>query len=187
MMRSLVLVFVLAACQGQPTTGLPPAAQWNASATDVAAPPHGQAPHGQAPHGTIGTDVSKMGLPAPDPNRKIDLARHVRGVIRAAPPAQVADGTAVFVIAKRADADGKPSGPPLAVRRMTWSGHELAFLLSDANAMIGGTQLAGDVIVSARYDTDGDALTKQPGDLVAQARVSVPADDVQLTLAPIER
>ena len=169
-MRSLLLAFVLAACgnhASQPAPAPAPAAR-------------------TAPHGTIHTDVTKLGLSPPAASRAIDLARHVRGTIKPAPMAQIAEGTVVFVIAKRADGDGKASGPPLAVRRMTWTGREMPFLLSDANAMIAGTQLAGDVIVTAHYDLDGDALTKQPGDLVAQARVSVPADDVTLTLAPIE-
>ncbi len=192
-MRAWLWLAALAACQSQGASGLPPAEQWTAAspapvaeATPAATTnPHAM-PHGQAPHGTIGTDVSKMGLPPPDPNRKIDLARHVRGVIRPAPLVEVADNTAVFVIAKQAGPDGKPSGPPLAVRRLTWSGKELAFSLSDANQMIAGTKLAGDVIVMAHYDQDGDALTKQPGDLIAQARVTVPADDVKLVVTPVD-
>jgi len=35
-------------------------------------------------------------------------------------------------------------------------------------------------IVTARYDQDGDALTKQPGDLTGQARVKVPAESIAL-------
>jgi hypothetical protein len=131
-----------------------------------------------------GVDVSKMGLPAPDPNRPMDPSHHIRGVIRVHEKAKdrAKPGTAVFVIAKRADASGQPSGPPLAVQKLVWNGGDLPFELTEANAMVGGTELTGDVIVQARYDQDGDALSKQPGDITGELRVKIPADDVKLYL-----
>ncbi len=48
--------------------------------------------------------------------------------------------------------------------------------------MIAGTQLTGDVVVIARYDQDGDAISKQPGDVLGQLHVTVPAENVVLTL-----
>ncbi len=137
----------------------------------------------QNPHAGGGVDVTKMGLATPDPNRPIDPTHHIRGVIKLDPKAKahVAAGGAVFVIAKQADASGNPAGPPLAVQKLTWK-DDLPFELTEANAMVGGTQLAGDVIVTARYDQDGDALSKQPGDVTGQLRVKVPADGVKLVL-----
>jgi hypothetical protein len=88
----------------------------------------------------------------------------------------------VFVIVKRAGDDGTPQGPPLAVEKLTWSNNELPFELTEKQAMIAGTELTGDVVVSARYDQDGDAISKQPGDIAGSVRVKVPADNVQLTL-----
>ncbi len=136
------------------------------------------------PHGAGGVDVAKMGLPAPDPDRKLDPTHHIKGKILVHPKAKdrVTAGTAVFLIAKRAGADGTPSGPPLAVEKLTWTKDELPFELSEANAMIGGTELTGDVVITAHYDQDGDALSKQPGDILGQLRVKVPADDVKLYL-----
>jgi hypothetical protein len=58
----------------------------------------------------------------------------------------------------------------------------LRFARPERQAMIGGTQLTGDVVVTVRYDQDGDALTRQPGDVTGQARVKVPADAVALAL-----
>ena len=54
--------------------------------------------------------------------------------------------------------------------------------MTEAQAMIAGTQLTGDVVVTARYDQDGDALSKQPGDISGSIRVKIPADNVTLTL-----
>jgi len=183
---------------------MPPSTEWHADTAGVVAPsgnaigavtpmghtgdsqalPPGHPPMDpqRAPHGTIGTDVSKLGLPAPDPARALDPTHHVRGVLGVAPglEGRVHDGGAVFVIVKRDD-NGKPSGPPLAVQKLTWKAG-LPFELTERQAMIAGTQLTGDVIVTVRYDQDGDALTKQPGDVTGQARVKVPADTVALAL-----
>ena len=134
------------------------------------------------PHG--GTDVTKLGLAAPDPDRPIDPSHRVAGTITVDPKAgaKLTPGTSVFLIVKRAGPDGGPSGPPLAVDKLSWTGDGMAFELTEDNAMVAGTDLSGDVVVMARYDQDSDASSKQPGDVTGQVRVKLPADHVQLTL-----
>jgi len=134
------------------------------------------------PH--AGTDVSKLGLAAPDPDRPIDPSHRVTGTITidAKARAKVKPGNPVFLIVKRAGADGVPSGPPLAVDKLTWTGDGMAFELTEEQAMVAGTDLSGDVVVMARYDQDSDALTKQAGDVTGQVRVKIPADHVKLAL-----
>ncbi|HTL32829.1 MAG TPA: hypothetical protein VL326_06885 [Kofleriaceae bacterium] len=173
---------------------LPPAKDWNGEGD-----PHagldmsgGANPHagvdmsgGGNPHGAGGgVDVAKLGLPAPDPDRKIDPSHTVKGVIRvhAKAKSRVAAGGAIFLIVKRADATGAATGTPLAVDKLTWDKDEIPFEVSEKNAMVGGTELTGDVIVTARYDQDGDALSKEPGDVVGSAHVKIPADKVVVTL-----
>ena len=136
------------------------------------------------PHAGGGTDVTKLGLAAPDPDRPIDPSHRVTGVILVDDKAKdrVKVGTSVFLIVKRAGADGAPTGPPLAVDKLSWSPGGMAFELGDAQAMVAGTELTGDVVVMARYDQDSDALSKQPGDLTGQVRVTIPADNVKLRL-----
>jgi hypothetical protein len=158
----------------------------------AASNPHAGLDMGGDPHAGLdmqgaqagGTDVTKLGLAAPDPNRRIDPSHRVTGTITVG--AKVKDrvkaGTSVFVIAKRAGADGAPSGPPLAVDKLAWSAAGAAFELTDAQAMVAGTELTGDVVVVARYDQDSDALSKQPGDVTGQVRVKIPADGVKLVL-----
>jgi len=192
--RVTFVAVALAGCTHK-SDGLPPSTEWRADpAGAVAMVPPGSGDHpalppghppmngAHAPHGTIGTDVSKLGLPAPDPARPIDPTHHVRGVIGVAPglESRLREGGAVFLIVKRDD-HGQPSGPPLAVQKLTWKA-QLPFELSERQAMIAGTELTGDVIVMARYDQDGDALTKQAGDLTGQARVKVPAEAIALAL-----
>jgi hypothetical protein len=87
----------------------------------------------------------------------------------------------VFVIVKKAGPDGAPMGPPVAVDKLTWA-DPLPFEMTEAQAMIAGTELTGDVVVTARYDQDGDAMSKQPGDVVGSIKVKIPADKVTLTL-----
>lgn len=203
----------LSACKkDSKSEGLPPAQEWGANAGNLppasatganphAANPHAQAnPHGGTgaapamppghppidnPHGGGSPDVAAMGLPPPDPNRPINPNNRIKGVIKAHAKAKdrMAAGGAIFLIVKRAGADGAPlPGPPLAVDKLTWSKDELPFELTEKQAMIAGTELTGDVVVTARYDQDGDAISKQPGDVSGSVRVKVPADKVALTL-----
>ena len=95
---------------------------------------------------------------------------------------KVKAGTSIFLIVKRAGADGNPSGPPLAVDKLTWADGGVPFELTDEQAMVANTELSGDVIVMARYDQDADALSKEPGDVTGQARVKIPAVNVKLSL-----
>jgi hypothetical protein len=131
-----------------------------------------------------GTDVTKLGLSAPDPDRPIDPGHRIAGTITvdAKAKAHVRSGTSVFLLVKRAGADGQPSGPPLAVDKLTWSGDGMAFELTEEQAMVAGTDLTGEVVVMARYDQDSDALSRQPGDVTGQLKVKIPADHVVLVL-----
>jgi predicted small lipoprotein YifL len=202
----------LAACSKKKNAdGLPPANQWSADQAGAEMPaaaapgdphagmdmsnphpgpvdPDGPNPHAgmdmSNPHaaGGGGTDVSQLGLPAPDPDRKIDPSHHVRGVIAVGGKAKVPAGSVVFLAAKRPGADGKPVDPPLAVERLTYQGGDLAFELGEAQAMVAGTELIGDVIITAHYAQNGDALSRAAGDVIGSARVKVPAEGVKITL-----
>jgi len=142
------------------------------------------------PHGGMGgggADVAAMGLPSPDPNRPIDPSRYVKGVIKIheKAKARAKAGVPLFIVVKRADASGQPTGTALAVDKLTWDNGDLMFELTEKQAMVAGTELTGDVVVTARYDQDGDALSKEPGDIVGTARVKLPADNVQILLDTI--
>lgn len=192
--------------------GLPPAQEWKADETGAMvqmgkgaqpAPPPGMTnPKGSNPHGGMGNDphaglgidpvggspdVGTMGLPPPDPNRPIDPTRYVKGTIKIHEKAKgrAKAGIPIFIVVKRADASGSPTGSALAVEKLTWNNADITFELTEKQAMVGGTELTGDVVVTARYDQDGDALSKEAGDIVGQARVKLPADNVQIWLDTI--
>jgi hypothetical protein len=126
-------------------------------------------------------------IPGPDPNRAIDPTRFAKGTIKIDPKAKdrATAGLPVFVMVKRVDASGAPTGMPLAAEKLTWQGGDLAFELTERDQMVQGTELTGDVVVLARVDQDGDAVSKQPGDVVGQVRVTLPADSIQLVLDTI--
>lgn len=134
--------------------------------------------------GPAGMDQQTMGALAPDPNRPIDPAHHIRGLIKVGAKAtdHAKAGGAIFVIVKQSDSSGQPTGTPLAVDKLTWTGKDVPFELTEGQAMIKGTQLTGDVVITARYDQDGDAISKQPGDITGQLRVKVPAENVSVVL-----
>ncbi len=134
--------------------------------------------------GGTATDVTKLGLESPDPNRPIDPSHRIRGIIKLSSkihPSLKPDGP-IFLIVKRPGPDGQPMGSPLAVDKVLWTGDGLGFELTERQAMISGTEMTGEVIVIARYDQDSDAMTKQPGDVVGMARVKIPADGVVIEL-----
>ena len=105
-------------------------------------------------------------------------------LIWATQPANVTNGFVFGTspVLETADASGNPSGPPLAVAKLTWKGDNLPFELSEADAMVGGTELAGDVVLLVRYDQDGDALSKQPGDVTGQLKLKIPTDHADVVL-----
>jgi hypothetical protein len=112
---------------------------------------------GGDPHGGS-LDVTQLGIAPPDPARKIDPSRRVKGTIRVAAgvKGRVKANVPVFVVIRRAGPDGQPTGSALAVEKLTWAGDAIPFELTEANAMSAGTELTGDVIVMARYDQDSD-------------------------------
>lgn len=82
--------------------------------------------------------------------------------------AQHAPPNAVLFVYARAPGGG---GPPLAVRRLNAAELPLTITLSDADAMMPGTSLAGqsELLLGARISTSGSAL-RASGDLLGEIR-----------------
>ena len=93
------------------------------------------------------------------------------GVVKLSPALQAPwpTGAHVFVIAR---AEG--GGPPYAVRRYDGAKPPFAFALGPENLMIRGMPAPALLVVSARVDQDGDALTRQLGDLESGSAAPVP-------------
>jgi len=87
----------------------------------------------------------------------VELAASVKG--------EEPDGAILFVIARR---QGQP-GPPLAVLREASPSFPYAFEIGPANLMIPGSSFVGPILLQARLDSDGNAMTKLPDDLEGTA------------------
>jgi hypothetical protein len=77
-------------------------------------------------------------------------------------------------------------GAPLAVRRLPPGPFPLAFEIGPEDSMMPGQPLQGRVRLQARLDADGDPMTRDGNDLVADLNrpVAVPASGIELVLAP---
>jgi cytochrome c-type biogenesis protein CcmH len=114
----------------------------------------------------------------------VDAASHsIRGTVAVAPEfaSSLPASGSLFVIARP---QGVPGGPPLAVLRVTSPRFPVSFEIGPENVMIPSMRFEGEIQISVRLDSDGDAMTQLPGDLSGAASTpSTPgADGVDILL-----
>lgn len=102
----------------------------------------------------------------------------IAGTIRLADGVTAPAGATLFVIARRPDV---PRGPPAATRRYPATSFPIAFSLGQDNVMLGGP-FPDEVVLSARLDGDGNAMTRAPGDLEGAATGTVKKGTAGLTI-----
>jgi hypothetical protein len=172
--------------------GAPPLTDEQMQAGAAGGDPHAGVPgapplddSGGAAGGTTGGDPS-MQLPPPAADRPIDPSKYLAGTI-ALPPAsegKIPSGAAIFLSVRPAD---NPAGMPIAVDKLVATGSwPLSFRITEAQAMTAGTAFAGPVVISARFDQDGEARSKQPGDISGIARATIPAEGLVINLDTIQ-
>lgn len=107
----------------------------------------------------------------------------IEGTISLAEGATPPAGGSIFVIAR---VPGAAGGPPAATRKLLTRDLPTTFSLDDGNVMMGGP-FPAEVELSARFDADGNAMTRSADDLVGSAGVvKSGASGVQIVLAPAE-
>jgi hypothetical protein len=132
----------------------------------------GQLPAGHPPV-MPGTAAAPSGFEGATPVVEFDPKTVLSGVIKldAKVKDKVQAGDTIFVVARKFDPKAMPgTGTPLAVKKLIVAGWPLAFTLDSRDAMIVGTKIEGQVYVTARVDKDGDAMTKNPGDVAGQSK-----------------
>ena len=89
-------------------------------------------------------------------------------------------GDTIFLIAR----DAQTNAMVAVTKLVAPPQFPLPFVLSGQNAMMGNTPFQGSVKLSARVDKDGDATSKNPGDVVGEIGTAtvIPATGVVLTL-----
>lgn len=112
--------------------------------------------------------------PPPAPRRGADAAAAgagsdaspLRGTIRLAETLQgrIPPGAILFLIARTG-----PSGPPTAVQRIPDPSFPFDFEIGPGDRMIKALPFQGPFRLTARIDADGNAMTRNPGDLAGQA------------------
>jgi hypothetical protein len=80
-------------------------------------------------------------------------------------------------------AAGAAGGPPLAVQRIPSPSFPLAFAIGPQDAMMDAGPFPERVTIEARLDSDGNAMTEEPGDLSARGEVAPGATSLRLALA----
>lgn len=103
-------------------------------------------------------------MPEPASEASITGRIEISGDLAGAAPS----GATLFVIARRS---GTAGGPPLAVLRIPNATLPLDFEIGPQNAMIQGMPFSGDIALTARLDSDGDAMTRANGDLAGAAKM----------------
>lgn len=107
--------------------------------------------------------------PTPAPARgsaeQGEVGEPIRGRVSVAPElaARVPPGAVLFIIARSAAA-----GPPLAVKRVRDPRLPLEFRLGPEDRMIQSMPFKGPLQLSARLDADGNAMSREPGDLLGE-------------------
>lgn len=169
----------------QPAAGDHPTHEATAGGGDNSALPPGH-PQLPAGHPSMGGAAAPSGAFAgATPGGAFDPKTVLAGVIKLDGKIKdkVAPGDVVFVVARKYEEGATGAGTPLAVQKLTVDKFPLKFSLDSRDAMLAGTSLSGKVVVTARVDKDGDAITKNPGDVIGQTKpVEPPQKDLILSL-----
>ena len=97
----------------------------------------------------------------------------------------VAKGDVIFLVARQDD--GSEKGSIVAVRKLTAGDWPQPFQLDGRDAMSAGTKFEGKLVVTARVDKDGDAISKQPGDVLGVTHTEAGRSNVQLVLDTVAK
>jgi len=155
--------------------------------TNALPPGHPQLPpgHPQMGEGSMGGAAPSGAFAGTTPGGDFDPKTVLSGVIKLDDKvkSKVAAGDVIFVVARKYEAGSTAPGTPLAVQKLSADKFPMKFSLDSRDAMLVGTTLAGKVVVTARVDKDGDAMTKNPGDVTGQTKpVEPPKKDLVLSL-----
>jgi hypothetical protein len=166
-----------------------------AAASDTALPPgHPSLPpgHPSTLGGPPAAGMPPAGMGAPSgtfagatPGGAFDPKTVLAGLIKADGKVKdkITAGDVIFVVARRFEAGATGPGTPLAVQKLTFDKFPIKFSLDSRDAMLAGTTLSGKVVVTVRVDKDGDAITKNPGDVTGQSKpIEPPKKDLVVSL-----
>jgi cytochrome c-type biogenesis protein CcmH len=129
-----------------------------------------------------GASAPKAGPPA-----AAKSAQSISGKITVDPKLQskIDKSATLFLIARAASGT---AGPPLAVKKIDQPKFPVSYSLGQENVMIQGMPFSGKINVSARLDKDGNAMTREAGNLLGDYKknpVQVGSQNVDIVLDEI--
>lgn len=172
-----VLVGLSMSCKKSPPqtapVGMPPLQE--PAAEHAAMPPgHPALPTGPSALPSGHPSINQAAPVATDKTPALSGILHVDNALKS----KIPQHGVIFLMARQADVPG----PPLAAKKLPLGVWPQRFEMGADDVMLEGGTLTGTVIITARVDQDGDAMTKDPGDLVATSRaVTVPSKQLVLT------
>jgi hypothetical protein len=103
----------------------------------------------------------------------------IEGTLELAPnlAGRIPPGAVLYVVARTAQ-----GGPPLAVVRVASPRFPMRFSIGPDDRMNQSMPFAGELLITARVDTDGNAMTRSPGDLQGASETPNAPGDRGVTL-----
>ena len=125
-------------------------------------------PEGAKPRGPA--QLPQPSGPSRDGGASAEVGEAIQGrvSVSAELASRVPRGAVLFIIARRGE-----TGPPLAVKRVRDPRLPLEFRLGPEDRMIQTLPFQGPLKLSARLDADGNAMSREPGDLLGEAPAPV--------------
>jgi hypothetical protein len=153
-----VVVLISQVQTGEPAAAAPPVAATGATA------------------GAIETERAAGAPPAAATEATSDA---IEGTLELAPDlvGRVPQGAVLYLIARTAQ-----GGPPLAVVRVASPRFPMRFSIGPDDRMNQSMPFAGELLITARVDTDGNAMTRSPGDLQGASETPNAPGDRGVTL-----
>lgn len=105
----------------------------------------------------------------------------IDGTVTLAAGASAPAPAVLFVLVR---VSGRETGPPLAVKQLPGE-LPTSFRITEADAMIPGTPFIGDLDVIVRLDQDGNAFSRQVGDLEGRFGPAQAGDAVQIEVSAV--
>lgn len=114
----------------------------------------------------------------------VSQPQQINGVVSIDPKLKekINNRAVLFIIVRSGNTS---AGPPLAVKRIDQPSFPLNYSIGPQDVMTPGVSLSGEVFISARLDQDGNAMTREAGNLAGEYRknpAKVGAQKVEIVL-----
>jgi hypothetical protein len=141
--------------------------------------PAAAAPRAAATGATSGAIEMGRAAGAPPVAATEATAGAIEGTLELAPDlvGRVPQGAVLYLVARTAQ-----GGPPLAVVRVPSPRFPMRFSIGPDDRMNQSMPFAGELLITARVDTDGNAMTRSPGDLQGASETPNAPGDRGVTL-----